>query len=148
MVRFGDIDGPCYVVPYHSSQSCGQSEPPPRPPGVDCSARVFDAASEPVSPARRPGGAPMEESTVRISKSPRTRPRASGNPWDGIGRLAAILVALVLVVAACGPAGGSAAPTSAGSVAPSVAPSDGAEPSGSPAAEGLQPPATKVDLVV
>lgn len=90
----------------------------------------------------------MEESTVRKFEVPRTRHRGTGTPLsDGIGRLAAILVAFVLIVAACGPAGGSAAPT-AGSVAPSVAPSDGAEPSGSAAAGGLQPPATKVDLVV
>jgi multiple sugar transport system substrate-binding protein len=85
---------------------------------------------------------------VRTIEVPRTRRRVTGRPLsDGLGRLAAILAALVLIVAACGPAAGTAAP-SAGSVAPSVAPSDGAEPSGSAAAGGLQPPATKVDLVV
>ena len=86
---------------------------------------------------------------MRTSIFTRTRQQKMGDPFRmGHGRLAAILVALVLVAVACGPAGGSAAP-SAGSAAPSVAaPSDGAAPSGSAAAGGLQPPATKVDLVV
>ena len=64
------------------------------------------------------------------------------------GRWTAILVGLVLVVAACSSGGGgSAAPGGASSAPSGAAPSDGA-PSGSAAAEGLQPPATKVDLVV
>jgi multiple sugar transport system substrate-binding protein len=91
----------------------------------------------------------MEESKVRKIEVPRTRPRVTGNlRSDGIGRLAAVLVAVVVIVAACGPAGGSAAPTTGSVAPPSVAPSDGAAPSGSAAAGGLEPPATKVDLVV
>ena len=78
-----------------------------------------------------------------------TRAERDG-PLGGISRLAAILTALVLV-AACG--GGAASDDPSGSIAsapPSVvAPTDGgAAPSASAATEGLQPPATPVQLVV
>lgn len=80
----------------------------------------------------------------------RSRRRTKGNPLPaGIARVAAISVAVVLVVAACGGGAASVAPSTAVSAAPSAAaPSEAAAPSASAAAEGLQPPATKVDLVV
>lgn len=80
-------------------------------------------------------------------KSPR---HEHPGPREGLGRLAAILGAVVIVVAACGNGGSSANPTDAGptAAASDAAPSDGAQPSASGDAGGLQPPATAVELVV
>lgn len=68
------------------------------------------------------------------------RPRGSGRARASLTRPAALAAALAIIVAACG-GGATSAPSGQG--APS--PSNGTEPS---AAAGLQPPATKVDLVV
>ena len=86
-----------------------------------------------------------------------TRELATANPRTpmrgrrALGRLAVSVAALVFVVGACG-GGGTPAPTSGASAGSgsSAVPSTGTAPSGDApsAATGLQPPATKVDLVV
>ena len=123
--RFGDIDGPCYVVPHHSGQSCGNHNGP-QASGVDAA-----HGSRPQCQRARPTCAsPRAAHQWRSHRCAQIEVTPSPSAIDGqspcrtdIAAWRAILVASVLIVAACGPSWRcSAAPDRRTSAAPPSAP--------------------------